>query len=392
MRIVHTSDWHLGRSFGPVSLADDQQAFIDWFVELCAAERADLVVIAGDVYDRAIAPGDSVVMFREALVRLQAAGHAVAVITGNHDGADRVNPYDELLDASRVVIRGGYSLVGSVVRLPFADGPLDVVLLPFLDPQAAPDSLADSITTELGPAADTFQRRLRRTHQSVLRAAIQHARPSLTAPRSLAVAHAFVLGCEISDSERQLGVGTVGTVEAALFDGFSYTALGHLHRPQQVGGSPTVRYSGAPLPYSFSETHTKSVTVVDMAPDGACTVTEVPVPLGRPVLVVTGTLDQLLARPLGHTDAQSFVRAVVTDPGVVLDAKQRLAVVYPHVVEVILAPPKADGTAAAPIDRAAHMPDEVAHRFWVESTGAEPDDDERELLHEALADALATGG
>ena len=140
MRILHTSDWHLGRSFGPLSLHDDQQAFIDWLVQLCAEERIELVVVAGDIYDRSIPPTEAVVMFRNALVRLQAAGHTLAIITGNHDGADRVAAYDELMDASNVFVRGGYSKIGEVIHLSFTDGPLDLVMLPFLDPQAAPDS------------------------------------------------------------------------------------------------------------------------------------------------------------------------------------------------------------------------------------------------------------
>lgn len=394
MRIVHTSDWHLGRSFGPVSLAADQAAFIDWFIALCAEQRADLVVVAGDVYDRAIAPTEAVVMFREALVRLQAAGHTVAVITGNHDGADRVAAYDELMDASRVLIRGGYARVGEVLTLTFDDGPLDLVMLPFLDPQAAPDDLpAAAAAADADADDDAFERRLRRTHQSVLRAAIDTALPSMSAGRSVAVSHAFVTGGQVSDSERQLTVGTAGTVEAALFQPFSYTALGHLHTPQFVAGLPTVRYSGTPLAYSFSEVHPKSVTVVDMAADGTCVVHEVPVPVGRPVHTVTGTIEQLLRHePTAH-QARAFVRAIVTDPGVVLDAKQRLAAVYPSVVEIILAPPKVDGTDPdGVVERATQTPAQVADRFWLQSVGSEPTDDERLLLHTALADAEAKVG
>ncbi len=396
MRILHTSDWHLGRTFGPVSLAADQAAFVDWLVELCAAERIDLVVVAGDVYDRAIATTEAVVMFREALVRLQAGGHAVAVITGNHDGADRVAAYDELLDASRVFVRGGYSRLGEVITVSFADGPLDLVLLPFLDPQAAPDQLPHRVAEPAADLfthaaeADPFERRMRRTHQSVLRAAVDTATPTLVSPRSLAVAHAFVTGGEPSDSERPLTVGTAGRVDASLFDAFSYTALGHLHLPQFVAGRTNLRYSGTPLPYSFSETHTKSVTIVDMAADGTSTLTVVDVPVGRPVLTVTGTIDQLLQREPTARQRESFVRAVVTDPGVVLDAKQRLTAVYPYVVEILLTPPAPDGTERLVTGGAdALTPTQIADLFWTQSIGVEPTDDERRVLHAAIDDAEA---
>jgi exonuclease SbcD len=388
MRILHTSDWHLGRSVGPVSLSGDQEAFVDWLVGVVAAESVDLVVIAGDIYDRSIPPTESVVLFREALQRLRATGARVAAITGNHDGADRVDTYHDLLDGSGVLLRGGYSAVGEVLTLDFADGPLDLVLLPFLDPQAAPDRLP---TDAPDPSDDSFARRIKRTHQSVLAAAVEAVQPSLGAPRSLAVSHAFVAGAVESESERQLTIGGTAAVDAAVFEPFSYTALGHLHRPQDVAGKSTLRYSGTPLAYSFSEEHAKSVTVVDMAPDGACTIEHVAVPVGRAVLTIEGTLDTLLqARPTAAA-AQSLVRAIITDPGVVLDAKQKLSAVYPHVVEIVLKPTNADGTpvvdTGAVVDRRTQTPADIAEAFWQASVGAQPAANERTLLHLAIEHA-----
>jgi len=387
MRILHTSDWHLGRNFGPVSLLADQAAFVDWVVAVCAEERIDLVVVAGDVYDRAIPPNEAVVLFRDALVRLQRGGHVVAVITGNHDGADRVAAYDELMDASRVFVRGGYSKLGEVIALEFDDGPLDLVMLPFLDPQAAPDSLAVAADVAADDDdGDAYERRLRRTHQSVLAAAIDATAPNRRGVRSLAVSHAFVTGGESSESERQLSVGGAATVDVAVFEPFSYTALGHLHRPQQV--APTVRYSGTPLAYSFSEAHRKSVSVVDLAADGGCTITELSVPVGRPVHTVEGTIDELLRREPTPAERDSLVRAVVTDAGVVLDAKPRLAKVYPHVVEIVLRPPVvAGGAGGAAVDRRVVSATEAAGAFWVASTGGPPTSEQTELLHQAIAAA-----
>src|SRR5689334_3123002 len=145
MRLLHTSDWHLGRSFGPVSLHDDQEAFVGWFVELALSEAVDLVVIAGDVYDRAVPPTRSIELVRTALVRLQRAGIQVVVVSGNHDSGERVAAYDGLLDAAGVHIRGGYARAGEVLRLELADGPLDVVTLPFLDPVVAPPDAAGEL-------------------------------------------------------------------------------------------------------------------------------------------------------------------------------------------------------------------------------------------------------
>lgn len=387
MRILHTSDWHLGRSFGAVSLADDQQAFITWMTAEAVSRKVDLVVIAGDIFDRAIAPTEAVVMFREALRNLHAASITVAVITGNHDGPERVFAYDDLLDLSGVYIRGGYSKIGEVITLNFADGPLDLVMLPFLDPQAAPDGLSEGAGEVTADASD---RRRARTHHSVLAAAIAEALPSLSAPRSLAVSHAYVAGATVSDSERQLTIGGTGTVDASLFDKFSYTALGHLHRPQTVGGRTTLRYSGTPLAYSFSEDHAKRIEIIDMAADGTCVVEPVAIPVGRPVLTVTGLIDELLRAEPSPEAQRSLVRAVITDPGVVLDAKQRLSTLYPHVVEIVLSPPIISGDdGETPLDRNTVTPSEAATLFWIDSTGDEPSAEQLEVLHAAIAKAAA---
>lgn len=395
MRIIHTSDWHLGRQFGPVSLRADQEAFTDWFVELCRDERADLVVIAGDIYDRAIAPVESIELFRDTVRRLLHDGTAVAAITGNHDGADRVAPHGDLLDLSGFYLRGGYDAVGGVIRIDASDGPLDLVLLPFLDPQAAPDGFGEPATATSGPDADAehvdveelVDRRRRRTHHSVLDTATQEAASRLTAPRSVAVAHAFVSGGAVSESERQLVVGGTGEVASSIFDPFSYTALGHLHRPQTVSDA-NVRYSGTPLAYSFSEDHEKSVVVVDMDPTGATEISTIRVDVGRQVCTITGTIDELLRET--HSEGHDrFVRAILTDRDTVLDARAKLATVYPYVVEVRLQPAGRDPLAVtAPTDVADLQPIDAARRFWEASEGSPPDEDVDDILIAATNEAI----
>ncbi|MCZ7631255.1 MAG: exonuclease subunit SbcD [Microthrixaceae bacterium] len=155
MKIIHTSDWHLGRRFGPVSLEADQQAFADWFVDLVADHHGDLVVIAGDLYDRAIAPTSAIDLFTDTVARLLDTGAVVAAISGNHDGPSRVAPYDDLMDRSGFYLRGGYRNAGEVIRHEFSDGPLDLVLIPYLDPQGAPTTTASRArihTTPMRPS------------------------------------------------------------------------------------------------------------------------------------------------------------------------------------------------------------------------------------------------
>ena len=377
LRFLHTSDWHLGRSFGGASLLDEQAAFADEFVALVAAERADLVVLAGDVYDRAVPPADAVALFRKTLQRVRETGARVVVIAGNHDGADRVAAYDGLTDLAGVYVRGGYERAADVIALTFEDGPLDVVAVPFLDPLLArPTDDADAP---------------RPTHASVLAAVLDAARSRCTAPRSLAVAHAFVAGAAASDSERALSVGGTDQVPVSLFDGFSYTALGHLHRPQTVGAR--VHYPGSPLPYSFSEAHPKRVLAVDMDAAGAITVRALAVTAGRPVVTLTGTLDDLLRDPSHAPFVAHRVRAIVTDPGVVVDAKARLRERFAHIVEIELRPERADGTSG-PIEGSAAArrglgPMASATAFWRDVVGDEPTAEERSVIRAALAHAGA---
>lgn len=399
MRILHTSDWHLGVSLGTVSLLDDQAVFVDWLVEVVRSERIDLVVVAGDLFDRAIAPKEAVALFRETLGRLRATGAQVAAITGNHDGADRVANYGGLLDGSGVFIRGGYPSDGEVITLEAADGPLDLVLLPYLDPQASPDVAAggnevgdtsseSSASGESDSLDARFERLIAATHESVLRTAINGAAANLRSRRSIAVSHAFVAGGSTTDSERRLTVGGTGTVDVSLYSPFTYTALGHLHRPQSVGTGNSVRYSGTPIAYSFSEDHPKSITMVDLAADGSFSLEHVRIPVGRAVLTVTGTIESLLRDTPTREARESFVRAVLTDREVVLDPKRRLAEVYPYVLEVELEPDGVPLRVEIARERARSVSAiESTQAFWRAVHDAEPGDDERALLTRAVASA-----
>ncbi len=355
MKILHTSDWHLGRSFGSVSLHDAQTQFCEWLLEVAVSEKVDLLVVAGDLYDRSIPPQESVVLWRETLTAFHKAGIAVVAIAGNHDGADRVAAFDGLTDGARIFVRGGYGRAGEILTLQFSDGPLDIALVPFLDPQlASPEWKAEMTEAEVKP-----------THESVLEKAMDQARTGSSAPRSLAVVHAFVGGSTTAESERQLTVGGTDQVAASVLEGFSYVALGHLHTPQVIGGAEHVRYSGTPIAYSFSETAPKSVVLIDMAADGACSIAAVPVPVGRGVITLTGTIEELLAPDAHPEAAELYVKAVLTDNAYVVDAKSRLLEKYPYCTDVVM---KLAGTSTTigPNDeiRSALSPRDAAEKFW----------------------------
>ena len=380
MRILHTSDWHLGRSFGDHRLLDQQALFIDWLVDIVRHEEIDLVAIAGDLFDRSVPPADAVELFHSALSRLLATGAEVAAITGNHDSAERLGSIDGLL-TSGLLLRGGYKRAADVEIRRYDDGPLAIVAVPYLDPAFAP---VDTSYSDEG-GVDRPSHAGRPSHEMVLRRTLQTARERI-APgvRSLAIAHAFVTGAEPSDSERNLSVGDAGMVSSAVFDGFDYTALGHLHRAQIVGGDERIRYSGAPLAYSFGEAAQKEVVLIELDADGDARSKPIPIDVGRSVMTVRGTLDELLAAD-GNTD--DWVRVELTNSHPVADAHRRLRGQFPHLVEIARTGARPTNreqlTVQAVRERSSHQ---LASEFLT-TVSTDDDADDLELLQQALSRA-----
>jgi DNA repair protein SbcD/Mre11 len=374
MRILHTSDWHLGRCLGQHRLLDDQAGVVDWLVEVVRDQGIDLVVVAGDLYDRSVPPAEAVELLADALGRFRAAGSEVVAIAGNHDSAERVCAYDALTDAAGVLIRGGYRRASQVAIRQYHDGPLAIIAVPYLDPFLAPADLRGGG---------------RCTHESVLTAALDRARTDarVRAGRSLVVSHAFVTGAAPTTSERELAVGSAGMVSARAFDGFSYVALGHLHQPQAVGASGTIRYSGSPLPYSFSETGPKEVVVVDLDRSGRATTRSLPIPVGRPVATVRCSFAELLARPDDDPLRRAWLRVELTDVVPVVDAHRRLRDRFPHLVEIERVARVAGARALTQAEVRRSAPADLARSFWHDVTGQAPSTEVAQLLAGALAEA-----
>ncbi|WKN50590.1 exonuclease SbcCD subunit D [Nocardioides sp. Arc9.136] len=370
MRILHTSDWHLGRSFHREEMLVHQAAFADHLLEVVESERVDLVVVAGDVYDRALPHVDAVRLADDVLVRLAASRARVVVSSGNHDSAQRLGFSSRLIDAAGVFIRTDPAGVGTPVLLEDEHGPVAVHALPYLDPHAvaAPWELP------------------RRSHEAALTEAMARVRADLaTRPgtRSVVLAHAFVAGAQPSDSERDISVGGVSIVPTTLFDGIDYVALGHLHGRHVL--TDRVRYSGSPLAYSFSETdHRKGSWLVDLAADGAVHAEYVEAPVPRPLARLTGNLAGLLEDPRHERHEGSWVQATLTDEVRPLQAMDRLRRRFPHALVLGFATPP-PGLGAAPATRTAGRTDhDIAHAFVRDLRGTGPTAEERALLDAAV--------
>ncbi|GAA5086570.1 exonuclease SbcD [Thermocatellispora tengchongensis] len=367
MRVLHTSDWHLGRSFHRESLLAAQAAFVDHLVEVVTAERVGVVAVSGDVYDRALPPVDAVKLCDEALQRLVGAGARVVLISGNHDSARRLGFGAELIEAGGVHLRTDPA---AVARPVLVDG-VAFYGIPYLEPEVVrgPWELAE------------------RSHSAALGHAMALIRADLArrgGVASVVLAHAFVTGGAASDSERDISVGGVAHVPLTVFDGIGYTALGHLHGRQQM--SETVRYSGSPLAYSFSEAaHLKGSWLVDIDGSGFRGAEFVPAPVPRPVAELRGAIDDLLGSPAYERYTGHWLRIVLTDPVRPKGAMERLRRRFPHTLALAFEPEGGGERTRAARPRAAGRPEiDVVLDFVREVRGEPADEAERRLLHRAI--------
>ncbi|MEL6830317.1 MAG: exonuclease subunit SbcD, partial [Pseudomonadota bacterium] len=284
MRILHTSDWHLGRQFHGLSLEVDHEHVLVQIQSIIDEHRPDVLIVAGDIFDRANPPQSAIKRLSEFLTTVRASSDvAIVLIAGNHDSAAQIGALGVLANVGEAIVRGPLDEDERPLIVSDADGPVAISALPFAFEYAARVCFEDD---EIACPAD------------VIRAQMASARKHVGDDmRWVVVAHAFVDGAATSESERPLvrTVGGIETVSAAAFDGAHYVALGHLHRPQSVG-KDHIRYSGAPLAFGFDEEgQEKSISVIDLATDGSVGVTEIPIKPLRQVRSVRGRLLELLA-------------------------------------------------------------------------------------------------
>ena len=316
VRLVHTSDWHLGRRLGEADRLDDQAYALDQIFAVCRDERADALIVAGDIFDRAVPPVEAVDLLDGFLARCaRDLAIRVIVLTGNHDSPQRLSFGTAAFAAVGVTLATRFAQ-----RLePVVVGGLPVHVLPYLEPEVARAELGDETL---------------RNHDTAVRAALAQVHARRAPGPAVLVGHMFAAGGrETADSERPLSVGSAGQVGGDALDGWSYVALGHLHKPQTVGGREHVRYSGSLLKYSFTEhDHDKGVELVDIDAHGGVAVRRIVLTPRRDVLRIEGSFDDLLADPRFAHAEPAWVEATYTDTGYVLEAAQRLRVRFPHLV------------------------------------------------------------
>jgi exonuclease SbcD len=375
MRVLHTSDWHVGRTFHGRDLLRDQEAVLSGLADLVTDERVDVVVVSGDLYDRAVPSGESVQVCTRVLARIREAGARIVITPGNHDSAARLGAFGEFAAAGGLHLRTRIGELHRPVLLADTHGPVAVYGIPFLEPEPARHAL------------DTPEAK---GHQGVLGEAMRRVRADLAergeGVRSMVLAHAFVTGGEGCDSERPIAVGGVEQVPGSVFDGVDYVALGHLHGPQRL--AERLQYSGSPLAYSFSEARQrKSVLLAELGPAGLVGVERRELPVPRRLATVRGALADLLADPAHEGLADCYLSVTLTDRVRPLDALRRLQERFPYAVRVDWQPVDGRPDQAFRYAGAAHgrPDDEVACCFVGDCRGELPTQRERGLLDEAFA-------
>ena len=318
MKLIHLSDFHIGKRVNEFSMLEDQEYILTKIINIIDDEKPDVVIIAGDIYDKSVPSAEAVQLFDDFLVRLSKRGLRVFVISGNHDSPERIAFGSRLMNSSGVYLSPVYD--GNVEPIAMCDGfgAVNVFMLPFIKPANVKRFYPDEEIS---------------TYSDALQSAVGHMKINLD-NRNILITHQFVTGASRCDSE-DISIGGSDNVDVNAFAAFAYVALGHIHGPQNVG-SDTVRYCGTPLKYSFSEAnHKKSVTVVELLEKGHTVVHTIPLIPKRDMIEIEGSYMEVTSRSfyLGM-DTDAYMHITLTDEEDIPDAIGKLQSIYPNIMKL----------------------------------------------------------
>lgn len=374
MRFIHTGDLHIGKTVNDFSLLEDQRYVLDQLAEAAVHEKADAVVIAGDIYDRAIPPAEAVILLNDFLTRMVRENIPVLLISGNHDSPERLGFGEDILKEKGIYIAGVYR--NQLKKVTFTDeyGEVTFVLMPFIKPAAVGAKTSGQAVEKL--------------------LCTEKASPM----RQVLVTHYFVTSGgkepELCEAETTVHVGGLDNVEVSLFAGYDYVALGHIHKPQRIGEGQ-VYYAGAPLAYSFSEAgQVKYMNLVELKEKGRVTVRQIPVKPLHGMRRIKGRLKDLMAgEVIEAADPLDYIQAQLTDEGELIDPIGTLRNVYPNIMQIILT--KNEITNSTEYENA--VPEkqigipELFESFYEIVRGEKPDKRQKSIIGEAAKEAGGEG-
>lgn len=371
MKLFHLSDLHIGKRVCERSLIEDQKYIIDRIIGHIEAQKPDAVMIAGDVYDRSLPSEEAVALFDDFLYRLSETGTAALIVSGNHDSQERVAYGGRIMNKNGIYIApefNGYNYEKIIEPVVLEDGcgKINFYLLPFVTPAAVraakENSQAGSYTEAVKTVIDDMN--INRSERNIL------------------IAHQFVTGAKTCESET-FSVGGSDNIDAAVFDGFDYVALGHLHGPQSVG-KDTVRYSGTPLKYSFSEVdHKKSITVIDIESKERVSVSEIP--LDAPLhdwKMYKGKFDEVIL----NEKTDDYVKVILTDEEEIFDAVNKLREYFPNMLQLSFDSSRADNRYdSARLENVTSLSlPELFAEFYLKQQGAELDERRKKIVEDVF--------
>lgn len=322
MKLIHLSDLHLGKRVNEFSMLEDQKYILDEIVKIIDEEKADGVLIAGDVYDKPVPSGEAVQLFDRFLNHLANRNLHTFIISGNHDSAERLSFGNELMKERHVYVSPVFWKIPEPIVLRDEFGELCVYMLPFIKPVHVRHVLEGKDEEEKITS-----------YNEAVKAVVQEMEVD-EKKRNIILSHQFVTGALRSESE-EISVGGMDNVDASCFDVFDYVALGHIHGPQYISRAE-VRYSGTPLKYSFSESrHEKAVTVVELKEKGNVIIRTVPLVPLRDMREIKGTYEKLVSRKFYQDmNREDYLHITLTDEEDIPDALNKLRVIYPNIMKM----------------------------------------------------------
>ena len=325
MKIIHTADWHIGKIVHEHSMIEEQEYILKQFIRIVDEEKPHGIILAGDIYDRSVAPTEAIELLDRVLGTIVLdMGIPILAVAGNHDSPERLSFGSGIMKDRNLHIEGVFKEDLNKVVLQDEYGAVNFFMLPYADPAIV---------------RNTYEDKSIRNHDQALKAIMGKIGKVLDrTERNILITHGYIRGLEAledSDSERPLSIGGTDYANVEYLKDFDYVALGHLHRPQRVG-SDNVRYSGSLLKYSFSEVrHKKSITIVNMDSTGDIEVEERELIPKRDMIEIEGSLDELLnSYRYEDEDLNHFYRVILTDKGELIDPMAKLRGVYPNVLQI----------------------------------------------------------
>ncbi len=375
MKFIHLADLHIGKRVNEFSMIDDQRYILEQITEKVKEDKPEAVLIAGDVYDKPLPPAEAVKLFDDFISALADTGTDVMVISGNHDSAERLSFGSRIMDKRGIHFVGGYDGETHKVTLKDEYGCVNFYMLPFIKPVHVRSAFPDD---EEAQNLSTFTE------------AVDFAIKKMdvdTSERNVLIAHQFVTGGERSESE-EISVGGLDNVDAEVFSTFDYTALGHLHGPQNIGNE-TIRYSGSPLKYSFSEvTQHKSITEVKLGKKGGKSAVESLVlePI-HDMKELKGSFYKLTNNDyFKDIKTDDYIRIILTDEEDVIGALQSLRAIYPNIMRLDYDNERTRSTMILPDTEGNDLrtPLEIFESFYESQNGKAMDDEQTEIVSELI--------